>query len=248
MENGDWLRRAEDLARRCARSGELCAGVFLSATERAILQKQFRGFEGCRLLFHGGHPACERRALFVLPDWMEEEAFPAEDYLCALRLTAFFGTPNHRDYLGALLGMGVGRERLGDIWVDETGATVFCMPGVCKHLLSIDKVGRVSVKAERVTLAGLIAPEQKFRPLSFSVQSPRLDAVTAGLFHLSRSEAARRVALGLVKVNDLPEDRPDYEVCAGDVISLRGAGKARICGEGGTSRKGRQFFNAEIYE
>ena len=248
MENGDWLRRAEDLARRCERSDSLCAGVFLSATEQAMLKKQLRSVNGCRLLFYGGHPACERRAFFLLPAWMEEDAFPADEQLCAIRLTAHFGSPTHRDYLGALLGMGVGRERLGDIWVDEGGATFFCLPGVFSHLLGIDKVGRVSVTASRAELATLSAPEQKFRPLSFSVMSPRLDAVTAGLFQLSRSEAARRVALGLVKVNDLPEDRPDCEVCAGDVISLRGAGKARINGAGGQSRKGRQFFNAEIYE
>ena len=143
--------------------------------------------------------------------------------------------------------MGIARDRLGDIWAEGDTATVFCLPGVEKHLLSIDRVGRVSVTAEALPLEAAQAPERKVKALSFTVMSPRLDAAAAGMFRLSRTEAARRIALGLLTINDLVSDKPDLIVHEGDVISLRGAGKGRITSFGGSSRKGRLYVNAEIY-
>ena len=82
---------------------------------------------------------------------------------------------------------------------------------------------------------------------SFSVQSLRLDAVAGGLFDLSRTEAARQVEAGTVSLNYEICDRCDAPVHEGDILSMRGKGKGRITGLGGTSRKGRQFVNGEIY-
>ena len=247
MENNDLLRRAEDLAARAERSGAITHTGFLTPAERYQLENWAR-HAGCRLLFHGGGPDCERTAAFFLPDWMEEDAFDPAEYLCAMRVTAFFGTPGHRDYMGALLGMGIGREWLGDIRVQDNVATIFCMPSVLRHLLSIEKVGRISVKAEELPLSDVPAPVRQVKELSFSVMSLRLDAVVAGMFRLSRTEAARQISAGLVSVNYQECLKTDAPVREGDVLSLRGAGKGSITGTGGTSRKGRLFVYAEIYQ
>jgi RNA-binding protein YlmH len=77
--------------------------------------------------------------------------------------------------------------------------------------------------------------------------SPRLDAVAAGLFHLSRMETARQIALGLLSLNYSECLKPDAPVREGDVLSLRGAGKGRVREIGGSSRKGRLFVTAELY-
>ena len=191
---------------------------------------------------------CERTVCFFLPEYLDPEAFDASEYLCAIRLTAHFGTPGHRDYLGALLGMGIGREWLGDIWVAENVAYVFCLPSVQRHLLSIEKVGRCGVTAEALPPASVPAPERKRRQKSFSVQTLRLDAVVGGMFNLSRTEAARQISAGNVSVNYQESLKTDFAVKDGDIVSLRGAGKGRITGTGGTSRKGRLFVSAEIYQ
>lgn len=248
MEKHELIRRAEDLAERCERTGSITASSFLTPAERYELEQRFSNQNSCTMIFHGGHPDCERTAAFFLPDYLSADDFDPAGHLCAIRLTAHFGTPGHRDYLGALLSMGVGREWVGDIWVDGDSALVFCLPSVQKHLLSIDRVGRISVTAEPVPLTELPAPERKTRQLSFTVMSPRLDAVTAGMFHVSRSEAARQIALGLVSVNYSAALKPDLSVREGDILSLRGKGKGKITGTGGNSRKGRLFVYAEIYE
>ena len=245
MEKHELTRRLEDLAERCERSGAVTCSHFLTPAEQLQAEREFsRG--PVRLLLHGGHPDCERKAAFFLPDWLEPEAFEPAEFLRAIRLTAHFGAPGHRDYLGALLGMGVGREWIGDIWVEGESALVFCLPSVEKHLLGIDKAGRVSLTAEAMALGAIPAPERRVRELSFTVASPRLDAVAAGMFHLSRTEAARRISLGLVSLNYETTDKADAAVGEGDVISLRGAGKGTVTGFGGNSRKGRLYIYAEI--
>lgn len=209
------LRRAEDLSRRCEKSGSVTHTAFLTPAERTELESWAR-HGGVRVVFAGGGAESERRA-------------------------AFF------DYMGALLGMGIGREWLGDILVSGDQAWVVCMPSVERHLLSIDKVGRCTVRAEAIGLSEIPAPEREVKEKRFSVQSPRLDAVAAGLFNLSRSEAARLIEAGLASVNFRECLKCDLTVREGDVISLRGKGKGRVTEMGGSSRKGRLFISGEVF-
>lgn len=242
------IRRAEDLARRCERSGSVTHSAFLTPAESFELQNWARQHREIRVLFHGGAADCERRAAFFLPDWLEEDYFSPEEYIAAIRLTAYFGSPGHRDYMGALLGMGIGREWLGDIRVIENVAYVFCMPSVQKHLLGIDKVGRYTVTAEEIALADVPAMERKVREKRFSVQSLRLDAVLGGLFDLSRSEAARQIEAGLVSVNYRECLKCDLAIKEGDILALRGKGKGSVREIGGISRKGRLFVTGEVLQ
>jgi len=169
------------------------------------------------------------------------------EYISAMKITAHFGAPEHRDYMGAILGMGIGREWLGDIRVVDNVAYVLCLPSVLEHLLGIEKVGRCGVKTERLELSQLPAIERKVKKVSFSVMSMRLDAVAAGLFSLSRSECARQIAEGRLMLNYRQVMKVDAPVREGDILSLRGSGKGQITGTGGSSRKGRLFVYGEIY-
>ena len=247
MENSELLKRARDLAERCERSGTVCVSGFLSPAEQYELQTRL-GYIPCGLVFHGGGENCERAAAFFLPDYMTEDMPDLSEYLCAMKLKAYFGQPGHRDYMGALLGMGIGREWLGDIQVEGDTAYVFCMKSVLRHLLSIEKAGRYTVKASQVPLEEVPARKVETESLSFSVMSPRLDAVAAGLFHLSRTEAAKQIAAGNVSLNYGQCLKADCIVKEGDILSLKGKGKGSISGMGGTSRKGRLFVYGEIYK
>ena len=244
MENSELLKRAEDLARRCETRQRLTETNFLTPAERQALLHD-GALRGARMRFEGGYPEAERTIAFFLPAHMDEEELEPGEHICALRLKAGFGTPGHRDYLGAILGMGVGREWVGDILVDGDTACVLCRPSVLGHLLGIDKVGRWGVRAEQIALPA--APRQA-EQRRFTVMSPRLDAVAAGLFRLSRAEAARRIAAGALSLNYTECLRADAPLREGDVLSLRGAGKGRIAEIGGSSKKGRLFVTAEIYK
>ena len=141
MTNEELLKRADDLAARCEKTCSVTHTVFLTPAEQYAL-RSFRPRGDCRMVFSGGVDGAERQCAFFLPDWMDEGDFdPAETIRC-IRITAHFGAPGHRDYLGALLGMGVGREWIGDILIQDSVAHVLCIQSVEAHLLGIEKVGR----------------------------------------------------------------------------------------------------------
>ncbi len=246
MENNELIKRAEDLRERCERSCTVTHTNFLTPAESYELAQYFKNRAGCTLVFFGGSGECERKIAFFLPEYMDEESFDGAEYISAVKLMAYFGTPAHRDYMGAILGLGIGRERIGDIAVHDNTAFVFCVPSVRPLIMQLEKAGRVTVKAEEIQLDNVPVPERKVKEMTFTVSSMRLDAVTGGMFGISRTEAAKQIGMGLVSVNYSACEKPDHTVRAGDIITVRGRGKGSVTGTGGSSRKGRLFVYAEV--
>ena len=248
MEHDELIRRAEDLSRRCEKTASVTHTAFLTPAEQFALEKWARE-SGCNMLLTGGASGCERRAAFFLPFYMDKDSFDASEYISALRASAHFGSPGHRDYMGAILGLGIKREWLGDIWSDGDGAVIFVMQSVERHVADgLTKVGRYGVKLQKAELSELTPPERKVKQISLSVKSLRFDAVLAGMFGLSRTAAASLIAEGAASLNYTECLKNDAAVTAGDVISLRGHGKGTLLSLGGLSRKGRLFVEAEIYK
>lgn len=247
MEHEELLRRIDDLARRCEKTNHLTSTPFLTPAEQAAADQWCKRQPGPRPVFSGGSEGCERRAAFFLPDWMEPSDFNPADYISALRIDAYFGEPGHRDYLGALLALGVRREWIGDIRILGQTAWVFCLPSVTGQLSGLEQAGRVNVKARLVPLSEVPDPETKRKQIRFTVQTPRFDAVLSETFRLSRTAAAKLIAAGAASLNYLPCTKNDAPVSEGDVISLKGYGKAQIREIGGESRKGRLFVSAEVF-
>ena len=248
MEHEALLKRIDDLYRQCDRAGVVTHTAFLTPAEQGAAAQYCKHLPGCRMVLHGGKSDCERRAAFFLPDWMEEADFDPAEAIAALRIEAYYGTPGHRDYLGALLALGVRREWVGDIRIDGQTAWVFCLPSVAEQLAGLEQAGRVSVKAAVIPLAEVPEPEKKRRSVKFTVQSPRFDAVLGESFRLSRTQAVKLIAAGAACLNYLPCLKNDAPVSEGDVISLKGHGKATVSEIGGRSRKDRLFVTAEIWE
>ncbi len=250
-EDRELLKRAEDLCRRSERKGQMTNTAFLTPAERMLLEKQMRPEPGTRMFFFGGYPDSERTVAFFLPEGelTAEGTLPAwaEETVCAVSFRAYFGEPAHRDYLGALLASGVARDRIGDILIKGEKATVFCLQGIRNHLLTVDRIGRVSVKAEAVPIDRIQIPEKERSRKQLSVMSMRLDAVAAGMFNLSRTSCTKQIAEGHLSLNYSVCMKADEPVREGDIISLRGYGKGKVGALGGSSRKGRQFVEVEIY-
>ena len=159
-----------------------------------------------------------------------------------------FGSPGHRDYLGAILGLGIERDRIGDILLFDDYAYVLCLSTVASAITqNLDKVGRTSVKAEMIALSNVPVPERRVKNISFTVKSLRLDAVTGDMFGISRTTAAELIRIGAVSLNYSVCEKPDAPVREGDILSVRGKGKGRISEIGGRSKKDRLFVSAEIY-
>jgi len=241
-----FLRRAEELFRRSGTQNVVTHTNFLTPAEQQALE----GLPHLRsgLFLHGGGADCERRVAFFLPDYLDPADFDPSGYLSALRIRCRFGAPGHRDVLGSLLGLGLERWTLGDIHTSGEEAWVFCLPAAAAHICrELTHIGRGGAEVGEVALSEVPAPEREVEVVAFTLAGLRLDAVLAGTFHLSRGDAAERIAAGLVQLNYAVCEKPAAEVALGDVFSLRGSGKAKLVEIGGQSRKDRTRVWVERY-
>ena len=236
------IRRLDELAIRAAKTGRAQFTRFL---EPSLLEAVRRAAGGQRVQVKtfGGYPDAERvMAAFYDDDEPAETDFP----LRVLRITwnAKFASPVHRDLLGAVMGLGIEREATGDIvlgrWRDEPCAALFATVEMADYIAAnLDSAGRAAIKVEIADeLPELTPPEG--REIRVTVQTPRLDAVVAAGYNLSRAQAQRLVNAGLVKLNHVPEMHTDAQLKPGDLISARGYGRLRIDEAPGQTRRGRQ--------
>ena len=241
MEKIELKKRLADLRSVCERFGRVTSGSFLTPAE--LYENA-----SCGAVFYGGYEDAERKIAVFLPEWMDAQDFDVSSCMSCLEVQSYFGVPTHRDYLGAILGLGISRDRIGDILVSGDRAYVICMRSVGTAIVSdLDKVGRVSVRVREIPFAELPAPERKTKTISFTVKSPRLDAVASDIFGISRTDAAQAIKQGLVTLNYYVTLKSDASVKENDIISLRGKGKAVVSEIGGRSRRDRIFITAEIY-
>ena len=113
---------------------------------------------------------------------------------------------------------------------------------ICGQLLIC---GRSTVRCERSEVPE--APLRKTEHVRVQVSSVRLDATVAHLFHLSQEDAALLARQGRIHVDDAEETRPDARMTPGQVLSVRGHGRARFAGEEGKTKKGKLILAFDVY-
>ena len=191
--------------------------------------------EGVLAAFNGGYEGAERCvAAFYEGDAPED--WPIE--CLRAEWNADYAKAQHRDFLGAALGLGIERSLLGDFVVGDAFAYLFVMESAAPMILSeMESAGRAKLKIERAETFEL--PEEKGTNVRDTVSSMRLDAIVAAGYSLGRAEAQELIRRGLVKLNHLQEERTDARVREGDLISVRGQGRLRVDEEQGLTKKGR---------
>ena len=159
-----------------------------------------------------------------------------------------FKNLSHRDFLGAILNLGIKRECIGDIYVFEKEAYFFVTPEVKEFVrLNLTKVGNIGVNIMEVTFDKVKVPELKFEEVKFSVQSLRLDSVISGIFNESREKMNLKIREGIVLLNYLVCENTSEDIKEGDIISIRGYGKAVVYEIGGLTRRGKTFVIARKF-
>ncbi len=238
------LSRILDRQRKAANGGEPVCTDFLSPREQALAGDLLRlsRTPDDSYLFVGGVPGAERRTLCFLPDWMSPDALSPDALpICAVRAQWRGGeTLSHRDILGGLMGLGIARGKIGDIYVSADSADVLILDSLLEFLKqSWLSAGRVKLQVSEITLDAVRVPERKALEIRDTVSSPRLDAVIASGFRMSRAKAAELVGAGRVQVNWLDCPKPDRILQPGDCVSARGFGRFTLSRVGDPTRKGR---------
>lgn len=224
---------------------------FLSPAEQAAVTDLLNAAGHPRHFFFGGFEGAERQICVFLPDWQEPEDWLADPDGPVSVLRAAFPRDadlSHRDILGSVMGLGIVREKIGDILLDTTGCHVLVMSDARDILLSQwDSAGRWRLKLQRASFGEIHVAPPQVRTIRDTVSTLRLDAVVACGFSTSRGKAADLISAGRVMVNHRECLKADKPVAQGDVLTCRGLGKCVLTEVGGLSRKGRVTLTMERY-
>lgn len=241
----EWLKRCEDFEQSVRKYKSVRFSRFISPHDLAVFQAQYHPSPFVSVSFFGGAVDCERVQIGFFPDFLEPEnsAFPINPLL----ISDVSGL-SHRDVLGAVLGLGIKREMLGDIFIDDKHAVLMCDSQVCDFLLlNLKTIGRRRVEVSLCPTQQVLSLKRKFVITRHVIASLRLDAVVGAAANLSRSEAAAAITGGNVSVNFSETEDLSKKLCQGDVISIRHHGRfvlETICGE---TRKGRLAVELKKY-
>lgn len=200
---------------------------------------QLEKLAGIKAVAQGGYPQAERCRLSVgLSDIMTNDP----DVVAALSISGNFGFEpcSHGDFLGAILGTGIVREKLGDILLQgEKGAHVIVVPELVDFLTStLDKVGNVGVSCTQIPLLALEYEPPRTKSFNTVESSLRVDALASAGFKISRSKLVDLISNKDVRVNWSPVVKNGATLKMGDIVSINGKGRLKI-GEIRETKKGK---------
>ncbi|MBQ3817290.1 MAG: hypothetical protein II802_03355, partial [Clostridia bacterium] len=216
---------------------------FLSQSETAICQ-EFLKNKDVKHAFFGGYDNAERVVLGCFPDWCYDFTYPIKaitfNYRSCDKLS-------HRDFLGSVMALGLKRETVGDILIEEGRAVMFATAKAAEHILSqISKVASSGV----VLTEGFSLPLPgcgKLEEFTASSASARIDCIVSAITGVSRTGAAELIESGYVSVNSVGVQKTTKHISNGDNISVRGKGKFIIADLSHLTKNGRIALKYKKY-
>lgn len=239
-EDKIWAASLLDKAEKALEIHQFILTDFLDPAQQEIAISLLQQIDDLTYLFSGGYPNAERKRIILLPSYYLAEV--GEEGVTALQIEGNFKycSVSHRDYLGSLLSLGIKREKIGDLLVNENAAQVIAATEIKDYILmNLDKVKKAGVQVKEIDLDQLQFKPEKVKEIKTTVASLRLDAVASSGFGVSRSKMVKEIAAELVKVNWKVVTNPSYLIKPEDVISLRGKGRMMIEEVKGETKKGR---------
>lgn len=224
---------------------------FLDPHERSVALRcakkvsQNFAFSDCSYAFWGGYEGAERAFFGAFPPYSEpcNDDFP----IAAIDIKWRFAMLTHRDFLGALLALGIVRTKIGDINVGDGQCTVFAEKTVAEFIVqNLTKVGRAGVNC-KISDKGSFPGETNFKDIGGTIASPRLDCVVSALIGKSRTSSSELITSGLVSLNFEIIAETSIKAEEGSTVSIRGYGRFILDKIGPMTKKGRYSFAARKY-
>ncbi len=252
-ENELLLSRIEDCVLSCTDGYVLTNTNFLDIYQQSTVLEHLKKRPEVHFELYGGFCDSERKIAVFFPDYMDGVDYIKENTdlspIVSLKITKdSFSTLSHRDYLGAVMGLGIKREAVGDILVTDGGADMAVIRNVAGYIKeNLTSVGRGSVKVEISDTFETAHGTATFEEKRCYVSSMRLDGVLSAAFSLSRNTAAEKIRRGEVLMNGVVMSKSDVKVPFGAKLVIHGSGKVIIKEDAGITKKGRHAFIIEKY-
>lgn len=250
MEKNDFfLKRIRELANISYQRDIVTFSDFLNLNEQNMVNSQKAKFPGVIIESFGGYEQAERRIYSFRPAHVSvyEWDYPMDCLKIEAKAVKFSEDLGHRDYLGALLNLGVERSMIGDILIGDKCAWMFCQRKMTDYFIdNLCKVRHTTVVTSVVSNPEEL-PKPNMESISGSCASVRLDSLIALAFQASRSSMVSCIEGGTVFVNGRLVTSNGYEPKEGDIISVRGKGRFTFEGATGTTKKGRVCVRLNKY-
>lgn len=233
------MRILLDKIESCSRQNRVECTDFFDPHEIEMSIGILNHFSDISYFFSNGLEFGERKVGILYPAFFSKSEISLNDFITALRIDADIEL-THSDFLGALLHLGISRDKLGDIFPVAAGAYVLATKPIAAFIQThLCRVRHVPVKISEIGLEKVEKIEEECREIMISVASLRVDLIVSSVFHLSREESARLISSGLVKVQWKNIQNKDFIVSPGMMISVRRHGRIYFEEILGQSSKGK---------
>lgn len=239
-EERQWVMKTLSKVASVCKSHTIKCTDFYDPYQIAVCEPILNQILEVKYLIAGGYAQAERKVIIIYPEYMEvkKEDFP----ICAIDVTGKFKKNDltHRDFLGAILNLGLKREKVGDILVGDGQANIIASKELCDFIrMNLEKISKYKVNIEQVSFDELINVQEDFKLIHSTVSSLRLDAIIGVGFGESRNAISKLISNDRVKVNFKPINQPSYMIAEGDLISFKGKGRIILDKIGNKTKKDR---------
>ncbi len=237
-----------DLANRSYQQNVFTFSDFLGESDQDAFFAIQRQLGSQHYELFGGNENCIRKMIrFGNPeDFGYEVEYPIVLLEMRPLMQKFADKFSHRDFLGALMNLGIDRSCLGDIFVEDNVGYVYCTDTIAPFLIeSLDKVKHTQIRTKEAvnkTFAQEAPVEERVL-----VSSERIDGCISKLYNLSRSESLEYFRAGKVRVNGRLCESNSYILKADDAVSVRGFGKFIYTGHASENKKGKLWLTLLVY-
>lgn len=222
---------------------------FLNLSQQQVLHAIAGEISYAGFGMEGGASVCERKMVrFGSPDNLGyEEEYPIACLEIQPVTPKFADALTHRDFLGAVMNLGIERGTIGDIFVQEKNGILFCHQTIAPYLVeNLHQVKHTTVRCRILEEAAAIQTAEPEK-ISITVSSARIDSIVAKLYHISRSESLDLFRAGRVFVNGVTMENNSYQVKAEDAVTVRGYGKFLYYGSVCETRKGKERISVGVF-
>ena len=241
--------RLRDLAERSYTQGVFTFTGFMGLSEQEIFWHQERELSHAGYALEGG---CQGADRVVIRFGSEAELgykvpFPIVCIHISPLQQKFADDLSHRDFLGALMNLGIDRSTLGDIKVGDKEAYLFCLDSISDFICeNLTQVRHTHVRCT-VTQDFAAIPQEEPELVSIQVPSLRVDAVLSRVYNMSREKSLELFRTGKVYVNGRLCENNSRLLKTGETVNARGFGKFSLSGEPRETKKGKLAVEAAVY-
>ena len=213
---------------------------FLTLSEQNILLNMVP--KDIHVFLDGGYSQAEKKIACFLPEGYDAYS----DCICLhAHYNSKFKTLSHSDLLGCLMHLGIERNVIGDLVVQDEDLFIFCKEQIAPYIMdNCTSIGKCNVHFKECFDYKITKTNKE--ELKIMCSSLRLDSIVSQLSHCSRSEATKKIKVGLVKVNDVVLEQ-NLQLCNNDFVSIRKTGLFQFKGVVSTTKKGRHFLLFDRY-